>query len=374
VNLHMIDASLAPNAGIERAKQRVRAAEQGAVEAPALSPAHILRTGLGFWASKTLLSAVELGLFSALAAQPRTGPELERLLNLHPRSTYDFLDALVALGLLDREGNGVTAQYSNTPATALFLDRASSNYVGGILEMANERLFKFWSDLTPALKSGKPQNEIKHNGRPMFQELYSNPSRLEQFMEAMSGVSTANFTALRDKFDFSRYHSLADIGGANGLLSCILSGRHHQLHCRSYDLPVVTPIAQRNIEQRGFADRVRAETIDFLRDEFPAADVITMGMILHDWNLETKKMLIAKAYRALPPGGALIAVEHLIDDERRNNAFGLLMSLNMLIEFGDAFDFTGADFAKWCRDAGFERCEIMPLTDVASAAIAYKPA
>ena len=135
---------------------------------------------------------------------------------------------------------------------------------------------------------------------------------------------------------------------------------------------MVQPIAERSIARRGLQDRVSTGVIDFLKDEFPAADVITLGMILHDWNLEHKKMLIAKAYRALPEGGALVAIEHLIDDERRQNAFGLMMSLNMLVEFGDAFDFTGADFAGWCRDAGFRRIEVLPLTGVASAAIAYK--
>jgi hypothetical protein len=135
---------------------------------------------------------------------------------------------------------------------------------------------------------------------------------------------------------------------------------------------MVRPIAERRISESGLAGRVTAEILDFFTDEFPAADVITMGMILHDWNLADKKMLIDKAYRALPPGGALVAIENIIDDERRQNAFGLMMSLNMLIEFGDAFDFTGAEFAAWCREAGFTRCEIIPLAGPASAAVAYK--
>ena len=335
-------------------------------------PDHILQIGMGFWASKTLLSAVELGLFSALAAGPKTGAELEAELGLHPRATADFLDALVALGLLARRGDGAEGRYMNTPATALFLDRASPNYVGGMLEMANARLYPFWADLTPALKTGRPQNEIKHSGRPMFDELYADPARLEQFMDAMTGVSMANFEAFAEKFDFAPYASMADIGGATGQLSAIVAARHPHLSCRSYDLPVVKPIAERRIVEAGLAGRVTAGEIDFLHEEFPTADLITMGMILHDWNLEHKKMLIAKAWRALPEGGALVAIENIIDDARRENAFGLMMSLNMLVEFGDAFDFTGADFTSWCLEAGFSRCEILPLGGPASAAIAYK--
>jgi len=336
------------------------------------SPAPILEIGMGFWASKTLLSAVELGLFTALAAGPKTGAELERALGLHPRATYDFLDALVALGLLARRGDGAEGRYMNTPATALYLDRGSPRYVGGLLEMANARLYPFWGDLTPALQTGKPQNEIKRNGKAMFEELYADPARLEQFMGAMTGVSRANFEAFAERFDFAPFASHVDIGGATGQLASIVQARHPHLASRSLDLPVVRPIAERHIRAAGLEGRVVAGEIDFFSDEFPRADLITMGMILHDWNLEHKKMLIAKAFRALPAGGAFVAIENIIDDARRENAFGLMMSLNMLIEFGDAFDFTGADFASWCLEAGFSRCEILPLGGPASAAIAYK--
>jgi hypothetical protein len=336
------------------------------------APDHIMQIGMGFWASKALLSAVELGVFTYLADGPKTGRDIERALSLHSRGTYDFLDTLVALGLLARDGNGVAGRYRNTADTAVFLDRKSAQYIGGILEMANARLYRFWADLTPALKTGQPQNEIKHSGRPMFDELYADPQRLEQFMDAMAGISAGNFTALAETFDFAHYGTLADIGGASGQLSCLVASRHTHLTCRSCDLPVVKPIAERNIRKRGLRQRVQADVVDFLNDEFPKADIITMGMILHDWNLDRKKMLIAKAYRALPKGGALIAVENIIDDERRKNVFGLLMSLNMLIEFGDAFDFTGADFADWCQEAGFSRCEVLHLAGSASAAIAYK--
>jgi len=337
-----------------------------------LSPDAILQIGMGFWPAKTLLSAVELGLFTILADGPQTGGALEDALGLNPRATYDFLDALVALGLLGRRGDGPEARYMNTPATALFLDRGSPRYVRGLLEMANARLYPFWADLTPALKTGKPQNEIKHTGKPMFAELYADPKRLEQFMGAMTGVSRGNFEAFAEKFDFAPFASHVDIGGATGQLASIVQARHPHLASRSLDLPVVRPIAERHIAAAGLEGRVEAGEIDFFRDEFPPADLITMGMILHDWNLAHKKMLIAKAYRALPEGGAFVAIENIIDDARRENAFGLMMSLNMLIEFGDAFDFTGADFTGWCLEAGFRRCEILPLAGAASAAIAWK--
>lgn len=337
-----------------------------------VSPAHIMQVGMGFFASKTVLSAVELELFTKLGSDGMTGPQIADALGLHARAIPDFPDALVALGLLDRDGEGDEARYRNTPSTAVFLDKTSPAYVGGILEMANARLYPFWGDLTEALQTGAPQNEIKQTGKAMFEELYSDPDRLEQFMNAMAGISLGPFQALAEKFDFSKYETLCDVGGATGQLSLVVANRHRHMHCSSYDLPVVEPIAKRTIERAGLSDRVSTASGDFFAEPLPKADVITMGLILHDWNLERKMHLLEAAYDALPEGGAFIVVENLIDDARRENAFGLLMSLNMLIEFGDAFDFTGADFAGWCKEAGFKEIEVVPLAGPASAGIAYK--
>jgi hypothetical protein len=335
-------------------------------------PSHIMQIGMGFWASKTVLSAVELELFTQLGDESLTGDELGERLGLHPRAIYDFLDTLVALGFLERDGDGSEGRYRNTGDTAAFLNKRSPAYIGGILEMANARLYRFWGDLTEALKTGEPQNEVKHTGKPMFDELYSDPARLEQFMGAMAGISLGNCHVLAEKFDFSKHESLCDVGGATAQLCRVAAARHPHLRCTSYDLPVVAPIAERAIAKAGLSDRVSTASGDFFADPLPRADVITMGLILHDWNLERKMHLIRAAYDALPEGGAFIVIENLIDDARRENAFGLMMSLNMLIEFGDAFDYTGSDFAGWCREAGFREIEFLPLTGPTSAGIAYK--
>ena len=331
-----------------------------------------MQVGMGFWGSKTLLSAVELELFTKLGGDGMTATQIAEALGLDARAIPDFPDGLVALDLLDREGEGTDAIYRNTEAGAVFLDKASPAYIGGILEMANARLYGFWGDLTEALQTGKPQNEIKHTGKAMFEELYSDEARLEQFMHAMSGISAGPFMALAEKFDFSKYETLCDAGGATGQLSIIVANRHPHMRCTSFDLPVVEPIATRSIEAAGLSDRVKVVGGDFFADPLPHADVITMGLILHDWNLENKMHLVKAAYEALPEGGAFIAIENVIDDARRENAFGLLMSLNMLIEFGDAFDFTGSDFAGWCKEAGFKEIDVVPLAGPTSAAIAYK--
>ena len=335
-------------------------------------PSPILQTAFAFWSSKVLLTAVEMDVFTRLGERQLTAAELGGELGLHPRGIFDFFDALVAMKVLAREGNGPDARYSNPPPTLMYLSKESPRYVGGILEMLNARLFRFWHDLPEALRTGKPQNEIKHSQKSMFEELYADLPRLEQFMGAMTGLSRLNFEALAEKVDFSPFQTLCDVGGATGLLSIEVAKRHSHLKCISFDLPPVEPIARRSIAAAGFEDRIATASGDFFNDPLPKADVITMGMILHDWNLEKKMHLIRSAYDALPAGGALIAVEALIDDARRENLFGLLMSLNMLIEFGDAFDFSGADYRKWCTEAGFNKVDVVHLAGPASAAIAWK--
>jgi hypothetical protein len=335
-----------------------------------LDPSRVMEVGTGFWPSKTLLSAVELDLFSVLGADSMSGEEVGARLALHPRAIYDFLDALVALGFLERLGDGTNGRYRNSAEAAAFLDKQSPTYVGGFLELCNAQIYGVWRELTQALKTGEPQNEVKL--KPYFDEIYSDPAKLEQFMQAMAGLSRVDFDTLAQRFDFGRYGTVCDVGGATGRLCTTLVGRYPRLRCTTYDQPVVAPIAERSIAKAGLSERVTVASGDFFTDALPKADVITMSHILHDWNLDRKKQLISAAYEALPAGGAFIVVEHLIDDARRDNVFGLMMSLNMLLHLGDAFDFTGSNFAGWCRDAGFGDIEILPLTGITSAGIAYK--
>ncbi len=250
--------------------------------------------------------------------------------------------------------------------------RGPSTYAGGLLKIWNERNYRFWADLTEALKTGKAQSEVKQTGRPFFEALYADPRRLEAFMAAMDAASRRNIELLAKRFPFERYRRLCDVGCADGLLSRIVAAAHPHLQCVSFDLPAVTEIARRKLTAEGLGERVQACAGDFLADPLPAADVITMGQILHDWNLDRKQQLVAKAYEALSKEGAFIVIETLIDDARRENTTGLMMSLNMLIEFGDAFDYSAADFRGWCGEAGFRSFEVIPLAGGSSAAVAYK--
>jgi precorrin-6B methylase 2 len=344
--------------------------------AVSLNPSKIMQTGMGFWASKVLLTAVKFKLFTLLSPQSLPAKEIKQQLKLKcsERHVYDWLDALVSLGFLERKGLLENASYSNAEDTDFFLDKNKRSYMGGILEMGNSRLYKFWDDLDEALLTGKPQNEAKDSGGNMFffEDLYKDEAALQEFMDAMSGIQTGNFMALTRKFDFNKYKTLLDVGGADGWLSIQVCLNHPDIQCISFDLAPVVAVAQKKIEGFGLSNRIKVVGGDFLKNLFPKADLITMGNILHGMDEETKQQLVQKVYDTLPEGGAFMAIENIIDNERRQNTFGMLMSLNMLIENGDAFDYTFNDFERWTKTAGFKKVELLPLAGPTSAAIAYK--
>lgn len=334
-----------------------------------LYPGKIMELGMGFFGSRVLLSAVELDVFSSLADGPLTLGDLQHRLGLHRRAAADFLDALVSLGLLDRRGDGPEALYFNTAEAAAFLVSSSPQYRGGILKMAGRRLYRDWSLLTEKLKDGN----LGLDGTPdAFAKLYANLDGQQEFIDAMSSVQRGNFNLVADRFDFNAYKAVCDVGGADGSLSIAIARRWPHLRCTSFDLPAVTEIASRRIAAEDCANRVTAVAGDFTRQPLPMAEVILMGNILHDWDLETKMSLIRKAWEALPVNGALVVIEDVIDDARRENAQALLMSLNMLIETTGGYNFSFAQFSDWTRNAGFARTERLELEGNSAALVAYR--
>jgi O-methyltransferase domain/Dimerisation domain len=328
----------------------------------------IMQIGLGFWASKTLLSAVEMGVFTELAKRPESLRELTGRLGLHRRSARDFLDALVALGLLERRGD----EYRNLPSADFFLDRHKPSYIGGILEMANHRLYGFWGNLTTALRTGEPQNEVKSGDPDVFSRLYADPERLQTFLKAMTGISKGANRLIAAKFPWKNYRTAVDVGTAQGDLIVQIASANPHVSGIGFDLAEVAPIFEEYVAASGLSSRVQFRAGSFFEDPLPKADVVTMGHILHDWDLEQKRVLIRKAFDAVPQGGALIVYDSIIDDDRRENAFGLLMSLNMLIETAGGFDYTGADCQSWMKEAGFAETRVERLLGPDSMIVAIK--
>lgn len=344
-----------------------RASKKLKTPPPAPTPERIMQVALGFWPSKTVLSAVEQGVFTELAGGAKDGEELRQELGLHPRSARDFFDALVALGFLDRKGG----KYSNARDADFFLDRTKRTYLGGFLEMANARLYPFWGNLTEGLRTGAPQNEAKTGGN-LFEALYADPARLKLFLQAMTGFSMGSSMGIARKFPWKKYTTFADIGTAQGGLPVQVALAHNHLTGVGFDLPVCRPIFEEYVHSFGLSRRLRFESGDFFKDPLPKADVLSMGHILHDWNLQEKRALIRKVYEALPDGGAFIVFDTVIDDDRRSNLFGLLMSLNMLIETPGGFDYTGADCSRWLGDAGFRKTYVEHLSGPDSMVVGIK--
>jgi hypothetical protein len=321
-----------------------------------VTPENILKLGLGFWGSKTLLSAIELGVFTKLAGRALDAEALRAELGLHARAARDFFDALVALGMLERRDG----RYTNTRATETFLDRSKPSYLGGMLEMANARLYGFWGSLTEGLRTGKPQNEVKSGGN-FFAEIYADPAQLASFLGAMTGLSRGASLTIARAFPWADYRTVCDVGAAQGDLLAQIAIANPHLTGTGFDLPAVRPAFESYVASLGIGSRVSFAGGDFFRDPLPRADVITMGHVLHDWDLAQKKLLVRKAFEALPAGGSLVVFEAMIDDDRSQNAFGLLMSLNMLIETPGGFDYTTADCASWMKEAGFSETRVQHL-------------
>lgn len=334
----------------------------------AVTPERVMQLGLAFWGSKTLLSAIELGVFTELSEGALSAEELTTRLGLHQRAARDFFDALVSLGLLTRD-NG---SYKNSADADHFLVRGKLSYLGGILEMANERLYPFWGSLTEGLKTGLPQNELKTGGEGLFEAVYGEPERLRLFLSGMTGLSMGAAKAIAEKFPWQDYKTVVDVGGAQGGLLVQVAVAHQHLRGANFDLPVVEPIFKDYVATNGLTERLSFIPGNFFEDQLPTADVITMGHILHDWDIDQKRMLLEKAYAALPEGGALIVFEALIDDERKQNTFGLLMSLNMLIETPGGFDYTGRDCSLWMKEAGFKTTRVEHLIGPDSMVVGIK--
>jgi len=331
------------------------------------SPDRILELGQAFRASKALLSAIEIDLFTALSGGPLNLEDLSTRLGLHARGARDFLDALVSLGMLMRDQTG---RYANSGETALYLDRNKPTYVGGVLETSIVRGYAVWGSLTAALRTGQPQSELSMVSN--FSGLYADESLREAFMSTMTARTRPVAKALATKFPWANYSTLVDIGGAQGCLPVEIAQAHPHMTGGAFDLPPLATSFDRLVQEHGLAERLHFYPGDFFNGPLPAADVLVLGRVLHNWDLTTKMMLLSKAFDSLPRNGALIIYERLIDEERRSHSEGLLMSLHMLLTSPGGFDFTGADCIGWMHETGFRDIRVESLTGDQSMVVGIK--
>jgi hypothetical protein len=332
-----------------------------------ITPDRIVKLGLAFRAAKALLSAVELGVFTALAESPLDLDTLRKRVGIDERGARDFFDALVALGMLERDESG---RYANTLETDLYLDRQKPTYIGGELDHFNTYVYPHWNLLTPALRTGKPQSGARATGH--YPALYADQAALETLVKGMTGGTLPVAKALAAKFNWQNYKTIIDVGTAQGCLPVQIAHAHPHISGGGFDLPPVAPHFGNYVREHDLSHRLRFYAGDFLQDPLPSADVLVFGRVLHNWDIATKRMLLKKAYDALPAGGVLIVYERLIDDKRRVNAAALLASVNMVIMTAGGFDFTGADCIGWMREAGFRNMRVELLTSEYSMVVGTK--
>jgi hypothetical protein len=329
-------------------------------------PDHILDIAYAFRKSKALLSAVELGVFTALGDGPLDCDTLMGRVGIHPRGGRDFLDALVALEFLDRDAAG---RYANRSDCAFYLDRGKSTYVGGSLERLSSSLYAAWAHLTQALRTGRGDSALANGG---YAGLYADEAAFKAFLEAMTGSSLIPARSLAERFPWHRHETVIDVGTAQGCMPVVLAHSHTHLRGGGFDLPQVEPVFLDYVRKNGLSDRLRFFPGDFLYDDLPKADVLVMGRILHNWDLSTKMLLLRKAAHALPDGGALIVYDNIIDNDRRHRPHSLLASLNMLIETAAGFEYTDAECGAWMRESGFRDIRIEQLDPISTAAIGIR--
>jgi SAM-dependent methyltransferase len=338
-------------------------------DSPPILPIELFQLGGGYQASKTFLSAVELGVFNALVDGPLDEAALRAQVGIHPRSSRDFFDALVALGLLDKDERG----YCNTPETELFLDKAKPTYLGDFFQMTGVRLFQVWAELTTALRTGQPQSEAE-DGEEFFTALYSDPERLRLFVAAMDASAPIMGKSLATIYPWQNHESFIDVGGARGGVAAQIVRHHPHLQAGCFDLPAVEPIFDEHMRTLGLTSQIRFYAGDFFVDPIPDCDVAIFGHVLHDWDLNQKQQLLGKAFKAIRPGGAALVYDPMLDEGRRTNLFGLLSSLTMLLETHGGFEYTAAECRDWMHAAGFMETASMPLAGPDTLVIGRKPA
>lgn len=325
-------------------------------------PAGIIRLANSFCDAKALLTAVELGLFTTLRDGPASEEQIRQNLGLHGRGLNDWLNLLVELDLLDKE-DGL---YRNAPGAARYLVRGEESYIGGFLERSNRNLYPAWGRLATALRTGEQQSGSD------FEHVIENPAILSQFINSMDALTRVLGPQLIEAYEgWADYKSVLDIGGCRGGLVSQIIKAHPHLHGKVFDLPQMSPFFDEIMAEQGLSDRITFHGGSFFTDPLPSADIVIMGHVLHDWNSQQRKDLVAKAYQSLTPGGTLLIYDRMLE-RPASRVENLVISLDMLLVTEGGSEYTAAELHDHARTAGFTTVIDRPLGDYDTLLVAHK--
>lgn len=334
----------------------------------------IFKVAYGFCPSRILLTMTELGVFTLLANAPEgtmSSQDLAKCLKLDEKRAGKCLSILVGYKILTRKVERKKLVYSNTPAVSAFLDQTKESYIGGVLVLASQRQYQLWADLQETLQSGAPRCGHQESWSTDF---YSQTGMCH-VLASLEQTHAQSFHDLARAADFSAYKTMVDIGGSTGHLSAAIAMQHKRMRCITADLPDIHPLAEECVRELGMEGRVVSVGMDYMKDEFPRADVIAMSNVLSECSESEKQRLLQKAFEALPKGGMLVVMDCVLDNDRCHNTHGLLKALNMMLERGieGSYGYSCSELTKWCGSLGYQSTEVLELGHGPQVAfLAYK--
>jgi len=307
-------------------------------------PAELMEMANAFRFSRIILTGYELGIFTVLESK-KNAPEIAGTLGTDPRATDRLLNALVAVGLVEKTGD----IFSNTAFSTRFLVKDRPGYLSGLGHMIN--VWKTWSTLTETVRTGKStalENSIENRG----------DAWREAFIAAMHARAPQQAREVAVMLNLSEATRMLDVGGGSGAFSFEFIRKNSKMKAVIFDLPSIVPISQKYIDREGFSGSVTTMSGDYLKDGFGKGfDLVLLSAVIHINSPEENVSLIKRCVEAMDSGGQLVILDHIMNDERTVPEVGAIFTLNMLVgtEKGDTY--TENEIKTWMKDAGLNEIQ-----------------
>jgi hypothetical protein len=323
----------------------------------------ILKIVAGYQVSKVLFAAVEFEIFTAISGTGKTIEELSAELKLPKRSLFRLLGVCTACGVIEKKG----VKYFNSEAAERYLVKGKQEYVGDFCKANNKFLYNSWGKLEDIIKSDTYHPVFGDKG-DTIETVAVNPEIVKVSHRAQHNYSLVPAKELAEKFDFSSYNHLIDLGGGSGILSVMAAKKFTHLRATVFDFEPVCRIAKEIIAEHGVTDRLKTHPGNILKDDFPqGGDAIMISGVLDGYGEKDCRLLIKKAYDYLPEGGVILIKEALIDDDRTGPLFPAIFSLALMIETKDGDARAKGEMSEWLMSAGFSDLNLIPLHDASGS-------